>query len=30
MYEYFIAVSFSNIGVSLMMMAVKPKHAGAN
>jgi len=29
-YYYFIAVSFSYIGVSSLMMAVEPKHVAAN
>ena len=28
--HYFIDVSFSNVGVSSLTMAVKPKHVGAN
>ena len=29
-YTDFIVVSFSNVGVSSLIMAVKPKHVAAN
>jgi len=30
LYDYFIAISFSNTGISFLIMAVKPKHVAAN